>query len=191
MDTECRNWCLSCKGCLKSKSQNKKARAPLGTVQSGYRFERIAVDILDLPRSHKGNKCVMVVTDCFTKWIMAYSLPDHKARTMQKDFMFTFGMPEVLHTDQGADFESNLMKEMCQLLGEVKTRTTPYHPQSDGQVERFNRTLISMLKLYVAKHHRDWDDWLTGLVFAYSTTEHASTGYTPHYLMLGRRHRFL
>ena len=64
------------------------------------------------------------------------------------------------YSDQGRQFESNLFKEMCILLGKEKTRTTPYHPKSDGMVERFNRTLETMLSAYVSDHQRDWDSHL-------------------------------
>ena len=186
-----RRWCYSCLPCAKLKSRNLKRRGPLGTVKPGYKLERVAVDILGgLPTSNRGNKVIMVVTDCFTKWVTAYALPDHTAKTVAdhlvRDFMCNIGIPEVLHTDRGADFESKLMKEVCAVLGVKKTRTTPYHPQSDGLVERYNRTLIEMLKPYVNKNHRDWDECLAGVLMAYRTTVHCSTGFTPHYLMFGQ-----
>lgn len=70
------------------------------------------------------------------------------------------GVPYVIHSDQGAQYESQLFSEMCKLLGVKKTRTTPYHPQSDGMVERLNETLVSMLRAYVDDHQRDWDTHL-------------------------------
>lgn len=191
LEGEVRRWCYSCLVCAKLKSKNRKRRGPLGTVKPGYKLERVAIDILGgLPTSNAGNKVIMVVTDCFTKWVTAYAMPDHTAKTVAdhlvRDFMCNFGVPEVIHTDRGADFESKLMKEVCDVLGIKKTRTTPYHPQSDGLVERYNRTLIEMLKPYVSKNHRDWDDCLAGVLMAYRSTVHCSTGFTPHYLMFGQ-----
>ena len=90
-----------------------------------------------------------MVSDYFTKWVEAYALPDQTAQTVAdvlvRDFICRFGAPTYLHSDQGKNFESHLLKEVCQLLGIKKTRTTAYHPQCDGQVERFNRTLLQML----------------------------------------------
>ena len=92
---------------------------------------------------------VLVVGDYFTKWVEAYPMPNMEAKTVAElfvnQFIARFGVPDILHADQGRNFESLLMKETCQLLGVQKTRTSPYHPQSDGLIERFNRTLFNML----------------------------------------------
>eukprot|EP00731_Ephydatia_muelleri_P029956 Em0021g479a len=88
--------------------------------------------------------------------------------------------------DQGRNFESNLVKEICRLLEILKTRTTPYHPQSDGMIERFNRTLLSMLKRATIDAERDWDLKLPCLMMAYRTSIHETTKATPFSLMFGR-----
>ena len=72
-----------------------------------------------------------------------------------------------------------------QLLGTVKTKTTPYHPRSDGLVERFNRTLLAILAMFVSREHDNWDDLLPFMMLAYNTTVHTSTGFTPHRLVFG------
>ena len=115
-------------------------------------MERVAMDILGpLPETDAGNKYILVVGDYFTKWKEAYPMRDMEATTVARllvnEFFCRFGLPDTLHTDQGRNFESSLIKEICSLLGIHKTRTTPYHPQSDGLVERFNRTLLNMLSL--------------------------------------------
>ena len=96
-----------------------------------------------------------------------------------------FSPPEQLHSDQG-QFESDLVKEICKLLNIRKTRTTPYHPQCDGLVERFNRTLLDMLATTTRQHPFDWEDQIHKVCMAYNTSIHASTGFTPFYLMFGR-----
>ena len=100
-----------------------------------------------------------------------------------------FSMPEQLHSDQGKQFESKVIEEICKLLHIRKSRTTPYHPQSDGLVERFNRTLLSMLACCVEKHPFQWEEQLRKVCFAYNTSVHSTTGYTPFYLMFGRQAR--
>ena len=100
-----------------------------------------------------------------------------------------FGAPERIHTDQGRNFEAQLFKEMCNLFSIEKTRTTPYHPQSDGMVERMNRTIQDMLAKYVAEHQRDWDVHLPMVMMAYRSSVHSSTQYTPHYLLFGHEVR--
>lgn len=93
------------------------------------------------------------------------------------------------HGDQGKNFEARIVKEICQLFGIKKTRTTPYHPQSDGLVERFNRTLIDMLSMAVKDDEQHWDLHLPSLLFAYRTSTQATTGTTPFELMFGRNAR--
>ena len=85
-----------------------------------------------------------------------------------------------------AEFESNLVKEICRLLGIVKIRNTPYHPQSDGMIGRFNRTLFSMLKMASIEDERDWDLKLPCLMMAYHSSVHETTKATPFSLMFGR-----
>jgi hypothetical protein len=102
------------------------------------------------------------------------------------EFFSLFGCPTQLHSDQGRNFESELFAEVCRLLGVDKTRTTAYRPQSDGQVERFNRTIQQMLRAFVNDNRDDWDDHLPYLTMAYRATVHDSTGCSPNLLMLGR-----
>ena len=92
----------------------------------------------------------------------------------------------MIHTDQGVQFESNLFQEVCRLLQIQKTRTTPYHPQSDGMIERNNRTILTMLSAFVNEHQNDWDEHLPYISMAYRAAEHETTGNTPNYMMLGR-----
>ncbi len=132
----------------------------------------------------------MVVTDYFTKWTQAFTLPNQKAETVA-DCLVTqifcrFGVPGQLHSDQAADFESKLIDEICLLLQVRKSRTSPYRPQSHGLVEHFNRSLQAMLGTLVSRHQDDWDDHLPYYMLAYCSTEQESTKCSPSLLMLGR-----
>ena len=91
-----------------------------------------------------------------------------------------------IHSDQGRSFESNVFKEMCNLLGIEKTRTSPYRPQSDGMVERANRTIENMLASFVSQNQKDWDEYLSLLMLAYRSAEHETTGVSPYEMMFGR-----
>lgn len=160
-------------------------------VGAGMPMERIAVDILgELPRTERGNRYILVVSDYFTKWTESFAMPNMEARTvadiMVREVITRFGASSTIHLDQGKQFKGHVFSEMCKLLHIKKTRTTPYHPQSDGMVERFNRTLIRMLRSYVNDHHSDWDDHLPFVMMAYRSVEHETTGCSPNYLMLGR-----
>ena len=130
------------------------------------------------------------MADYFTKWVEAYPLPNQEAPTVAevlvKEYVCCFGVPLLLHSDQGRNFESAVFQGMCQLLGIRKTRTTPYHPQSDGMVERFNRTLEAQLSKFADYHQRDWDVHIPFLLMAYRSAVHDTTGITPAKMMLGR-----
>ena len=159
-------------------------------------MERIAMDIDilgPLPTTARNNKYILVVGDYFSKWKEAYPMPNMEATTIANllvnEFICRFGVPECLHTDQGRNFEASLIEEMCRLLGIHKTRTTPYHPQSDGLIERFNRTLLSMLSIAAREDEHNWDLKLPTLLFAYRTSVRETTGETPSLLMLGREAR--
>ena len=111
------------------------------------------------------------------------------AEVVVNEFVCRFGVPLEIHSDQGRNFESAVFTEMCNLLGMKKTRTTPLHPQSDGMVERFNRTIETQLAMFVEEHQRNWDEHLPLLLMSYRTAIHNTTGCTPAKLMLGRNLR--
>jgi len=180
-----------CEACAKRKGPGKTKRAPMQVSRSGYPMERIAVDILgELPLTEDGYKYILVVSDYFTKWTESYPMPNMEASTVAKvmveQLVCRFGIPGKIHSDQGRQFESKLFSEMCKLLQVGKTRTTPYHPESDGMVERFNRTLCEMLSAYVQENQKDWDKHLPFVMMAYRAAEHETTGMSPNMLMLGR-----
>ena len=94
-------------------------------------------------------------------------------------------MPGVIHSDQGPEFENKVMQELCLLCGAHKTRTTPYQPESDGLVERFNITLLMMLAMFAGENKDDWDGLLPAVIMAYRSSVHESTGSRPYRLMFG------
>ena len=157
-------------------------------------MERVGIDILGpFPRTERGKRYILTVMDYFTKWPEAYCLPDQEAETIADaliEGMFSrFGAPEVIHTDQGRNFESRVFAAMCEKLKSHKTRTTPLHPQSDRLVERFNRTLAQQLAIVTAKHQQDWDTHVPLVLMAYRSAIQDSTSCSPALLMLGREIR--
>ena len=154
-----------------------------------FPLERIAIDIVGpLPRMENGNEYIMVVTNYFTKWAEAYAVPDNTAQTVAdkllNEFVCRFGVPQCIHTDQGREFEGHLFARICEILEIEKTRTTPYRPQSDGLVERFNKTLQQMLSIFVNENRSDWDNYIPFLLMAYRSSQKQSTQCTPNLLML-------
>lgn len=152
-------------------------------------MERIASDIVGpLPETPRKNMFILVVSDYFTKWTESYPIPNQEATTVAEklvsEFICRFGIPRNLQSDQGTNFESRVFAEICKLLDIEKTRFTPMRPQSDGQVERFNRTLVEMLRGKIREDQKDWD--LHVCMMAYRGAVHESTGVSPNLLMLGR-----
>ncbi|MES9902836.1 MAG: reverse transcriptase domain-containing protein [Sedimenticola sp.] len=191
MLSQVKKWCKSCKDCAQSKSAPRKQRAPLVQDQATRPFERIAMDIVGpIPTTSDGNRFILVVSDYFTKWPEAFALKDHKALTVAQilvdEIICRYGIPSRLHCDQGRDFESRVIQEVCRLLDVKKTRTTPYHPESDGLVERLNRSLVQMLRTVGEKNQKDWDKQLPKILLAYRSSVHSTTKFTPHFLMFGR-----
>ena len=185
-------WCKTCPTCAARKNPSRKSRAPLQSVQTaGYPLQLVAVDIVGpLTPSKTENTYILVASDYFTRWVEAYAIPNQEAVTVANklvdEFFCRFSVPEQLHSDQGRQFEANVMQEVCRLLQIDKTRTTPYHPQSDGLVERFNRTMLAMLASTVEEDPSNWEQHLRKVCMAYNTSVQPSTGYTPFYLMFGR-----
>ena len=148
----------------------------------------IAVDVLEVPVSKSNNRYLLVVQDYFTKWVEAIPMPDQTSLRISTELvkLFSmFGCPSILHSDQGRNFESTILIQTLQAFGVTKSRTTAYHPQCDGMVERFNRTLLQLLRSYVDRQD-DWEKYLPLVLYAYRTSVHSSTGVSPFLLMYGR-----
>ena len=188
------DWCRRCTTCAAVKGPQTRSRGRMRKYNVGYPFERIAVDIAGpFPVSDDGNRYVLCIGDYFSKWPEAIPIPSQDAevvaRALVENWVSRFGVPLELHSDQGRNFESKLFEEMCQLLNIRKTRTTPLHPQSDGMVERFNRTMKEFLAKVVAEHQRDWDRHLPLFLLAYRSAVHESTQHTPAKVVFGRELR--
>lgn len=140
-----------------------------------------------------GRSNVLVVTDHFTQYAQAFPTRDRQAsmvtKTLVEKFFIHYGLPQRLHSDQGQDFESKLIRRLCKLLNIKKSRTTPYHPQGDPQPERFTRTLLNMLGTPPLEKKPHWGDHIAAVVHAYNSTSNNSTGYSPYRLMFGREAR--
>eukprot|EP00117_Sycon_ciliatum_P025918 scpid18163/ scgid5290/ Retrovirus-related Pol polyprotein from transposon 412; Protease; Reverse transcriptase; Endonuclease len=188
------DFCNSCPVCESRKTPAPKQHAPLVQEQPSFPLERVAIDIMGpLPESYRGNRYIVVICDYFTKWTEAFPVANTQtssiATVLVDGFFCRYGMPYNLHSDRGAQFESDLFQKMCQLLDIRKTRTTSYRPQSDGLVERMNRTLEAMLSAHVDSHQRNWDEHLQRCLLAYRSSVHSSTRESPAMLMFGRELR--
>lgn len=111
------------------------------------------------------------------------------AKILVDKYFIHYGLPARIHSDQGRDFESRLIRELLMMMGIRKSRTTPYHPQGDPQPERFNRTLLSMLGTLSREKKSQWSQHVGYLVHAYNSTKCDATGYSPYFLLFGREAR--
>ena len=106
-----------------------------------------------------------------------------------EDIICRFGTPLKIISDQGREFESALFQELCERLEIDKVRSSPYQPSTNGIVERFHRTLNSMLAKVISENQRDWDEHIDAVMMAYRSSCHESTGFTPNYIVFGRENR--
>ncbi|KAL8572029.1 hypothetical protein ACOMHN_038387 [Nucella lapillus] len=189
MATQLERYIKGCERCIRRSSTPQKA--PMGTIKTSTPLELLSIDFLTI--EVKGQKQdILVVMDHFTKYAQAICTRDQKAKTVAKELwnnvLMPFGFPERILTDQGRDFESRIIKELCAMLGIEKCRTTPYHP-AGNPVERWNRTLIRMLRSLEEEQKKDWRKHLKACVHAYNCCIHQSTGYSPFFLFFGRQPR--
>uniref|UniRef100_A0A3B1JYN6 Gypsy retrotransposon integrase-like protein 1 n=1 Tax=Astyanax mexicanus TaxID=7994 RepID=A0A3B1JYN6_ASTMX len=179
----------TCDRCVRRKTLPERA-APLMNITSTRPLELVCMDFLSIEPDQSNTKDVLVITDHFTKYAVAIPTPNQKAQTVAKclweNFIVHYGIPECLHSDQGPDFESHVIKELCQIMGIRKSRTTPYHPRGNP-VERFNRTLLNLLGVLSEEDKSKWKQFVKPLVHAYNCTKNDVTGHTPYELMFGRQ----
>ena len=144
---------------------------------------------MELPKTDKGNRYVLVLQDFLTKWPLAFPMPDKKsqriAELLVNEVIPLFGVPESLLSDRGTNLRSHLMRDVCDLLGMKKLNITAHHPQCDGMVERFNRTLKTMLRKHAATFGSEWNRYLPGALWAYRNAPHDATNEKPSFLLLG------
>ena len=189
MRTDIARWTRGCLVCA-THSTGRAPRPPLTPLPVAGPFDRVGVDVVQLPRSHDGNQYAVVYMDYLTKWPEVFPVPDQSAATVARllveEIVSRHGVPAEILSDRGRSFLSGLMKEVETLLGFHKVNTTAYHPQTDGLVERFNRTLISMLAKTAERGGRDWDRHLPYVLFAYRASPQSSTEESPFFLLYGR-----
>ena len=183
-----------CDICAADKTPTKTPRAPMGHLKSGGPWDTLAIDYLGpFPKSESGNKYILVMTDHFTKYVELIAVPNQQAEDcasrIMNEVISRWGTPLSIHCDQGTTFGSKVFQDLCRLLQVRKTRTSPRNPRGNGQTERFNRTLLKMIRAYLSGEQRNWDKHLGVIAGAYRATPHESTELTPNLMSIGREVR--
>lgn len=179
----------SCSACQRSNAE-RSLPVPLGEVQADFPLHKVAMDIVELPESEAQFSYVLVMADLFTRYVTCVPLHRTTAEDTIQAFMSgwvaKFGVPQQLLTDRGSNFSARLSEELFRFLRVRKLWTTAYHPQTDGCVERFNRSLIKMLRAMAVEHQESWHHHLPLVTWAYNSSVHSVTGYSPYFLFFGR-----
>ena len=187
-----------CQGCLECQrtALRPTTRSPLIPMPIiEVPFDRLALDIVGpLPKTSQGHRYILVMVDYATSYPEALPLRATTAKAVARELMLVFsrvGIAREILMDQGSCFMSQVLKELLSLLQVTQLRTSVYHPQTDGLIERFNKTLKSMLKKAMETDGKNWDQLLPHILFAVCKVPQASTGFSPFELLYGRRPRGL
>jgi hypothetical protein len=170
-----------CAACSESRKASK-----MTLYHAGAHGGSIWIFLVLFPKPRKRNMYNLMIVDQFTKWVECILLPSLTAKVTAPaavaEFFSRFGCPLQLHTDQGSNFERKLFKAVCELLEIKKTCTTSWHPRANGQVERYNRTIMDAVRCYTDKHQNVWDETLPFIASAIRSSVNRQTGYTPNRL---------
>ena len=185
----CERWVNACLACLQVKDP-RKMKFPLKSVESSEFNEVVQIDHQKICMTESGYNQILVIIDHFTK--LAKAVPCQTASAEETcDHLIThwisrYGCPMTFQSDNGKAFVEDLTKELMKRSHIAQAHSTTYHPQTNGLVERQNRTLVNMLRVYSSRYMTDWDKYLPQVVGAYNSTQHSTTGISPFMMLTGR-----
>ena len=191
MADEVRKYIQNCERCIRFKQ--KPEWAELKPLEASCPLELVHMDFLKIGGKDGKKINVLVVRDHFTRYAEAYVTSNQQASTVAHvfvdNFVTNYEWPTKILTDQAKDFNGLLFSALCREAKIRKMRTSPYHPQMNGQSERFNRTLITTLGTLATEDKINWQDWLSNLTHAYNCMTTKVTGFSPYFLLFGREPR--
>ena len=184
----------ACPECL-AKIQRVKVRdAVHHPRKTGYVGELLFVDLVGpMPVTRDQYKYILTIEDAYSRHVTAVPIRNKESATVTKHLMdryvSIFGTPTAIHSDQGKEFTSQIFKDLMDKLQVRRTTTPTYNPQSNGNLERFHRTLNSIIRVFCDREDSEWEHYLPSATLAYNTKKHSSTGITPFSAMFGRECR--
>jgi len=189
MYEDIRKYVQSCDSCQK-RGKNRKNQK-MHPIPVGDPFYQIGIDFVGpLPITERGNRYIIVAMDYLTKWPEAKAVPsataEQVANFLYEDIIGRHGCPHKILSDQGTHFKNKMIAKLLEKFQIQQKFSTPYHPQTNGLVERFNKTLCGALAKLTYEHQKDWDLFISPVLFAYRTSKHSTTQMTPFYLLYGR-----
>jgi hypothetical protein len=191
MRRDVEDYVKQCRSCQINKILTPKHKAPMEIKTTAEKpFEKCFLDVMGpLPVTLKGNKYILAFQDDLSKYVIAVPIEKQVAETVARVFVenvvLRYGTPQILQTDQGANFMNEMFKHTCNLLKIKKIQSTSFHPESQGGIERSHRVLAEYLRHYVSEDQTDWDTWIPLATYAYNTTQHSATAFTPFELLFG------
>ena len=192
MKQEIETFIRNCDTCQRNKATRPLTRQELEiTDTQSEPWIKIALDVVGpLPITENNNKYLLTCQDNLTKYLIAIPIENQEASTIAEAFVtkicLVHGIPQIVLTDQGANFVSQLFKQVCKLFKVHKIETSAYHPESNGSLERSHKVLIEYLRCFCTTKQTEWEKWIPFATFVYNTTPHTSTKFTPFELMYGR-----
>ena len=190
MYTDVKKYVEACEKCQRTKPGKRKKAVIGGHPMGAAPFDLIACDLLSMPESTDGNKYILMIADYFTRFLIAVPVKDKTATTIAKAIVYhqvlKYGPPRRILTDNGGEFKNELLDEVCKALKTTKIYTSPFHPQTDGVVERLNQTVLNMMSVYVDADQRNWDEVLPFITFAHNAAPTVATGISPFKALYGR-----
>ena len=189
MGTDIKNYVKTCEIC--QQTGGRTTRQPLHPIKIGQPFDRIVIDLVGSCKlSTNGNWYIITAIDYLTKWPEAKPIPDKKAITIAKfifeEIICRHGCPKEIQSDNGLEFANEIVRELSTKFGIKQKFSSPYHPQTNGIIERFNRTLCTTLQKLTIAHEQEWDTLIPAALFAYRTNQNSTTKHEPFFLTYGR-----